>query len=134
MRSTPDAHSTQTRRARRNHFFKVAGAFLAVALSLWSAPLAAQEESTESSEQREGELEAHSRLIQEIEDLKKGQEQIRSELDEIKKLLLQRPTPRSARRPPAAGDVRDVAFELATPHSKGESTSPLTLVEFTDYE
>ena len=68
-------------------------------------------------------------LQQEIEALKKGQQEIQKELQELKKLL-------QTRRPtrPAAPDVRNMVFNLRDNPVKGEQTAELTLVEFTDYQ
>lgn len=68
-------------------------------------------------------------LQQEIEALKKGQQAIQKELQELKKLL-------QARRPtrPAGPDIRNTVFNLRDNPVKGEQTAKLTLVEFTDYQ
>ncbi|MBP7147900.1 MAG: hypothetical protein KBD01_10175 [Acidobacteria bacterium] len=63
----------------------------------------------------------------EIEALKKGQQQILRQLDEIKKMLQ---TP--AR--PAAPDVRDKVFNLGDNPRKGSDAAKITLMEFTDYQ
>jgi len=67
----------------------------------------------------------------EIEALKKGQQQIRRDLAEIKKLLQARPAAAPAR---AGVDVSNVVFNLRDNPIQGESTAKLTLVEFTDYQ
>ena len=69
-------------------------------------------------------------IQQEIEALKQGQEQIRKDLEEIKKLLQARAQPQR----PAAPDVAGKTFELGDNPVKGDSTAKLTLVEFTDYQ
>ena len=69
-------------------------------------------------------------LRQEIEALKQGQKQIRSDLAEIKRLLQQRPQ----RQAPAGPDVKDKVFDLGANPIIGEQTAKLTLVEFTDYQ
>lgn len=68
-------------------------------------------------------------LQKEIDALKKGQDEIRKELLEIKKLLQNRPPSR-----PARPNVNGMAFKLGDYPFKGEWTAPLTLVEFTDYQ
>lgn len=68
-------------------------------------------------------------LQQEIEAIKKGQQAIQKDLQELKQLL-------QARRPsrPAAPDVRGTVFNLRDNPVKGEQTAKLTLIEFTDYQ
>ncbi len=68
-------------------------------------------------------------LQQEIEALKKGQQQIRGELQEIKKLLQARPAAR-----PSGPTVKDKTFTLGEHPIKGEPTAKLTLIEFLDYQ
>lgn len=68
-------------------------------------------------------------LSKEIEALKEGQQQIRKELAEIKRLLS---TQRQAR--PPGPNVKDKVFDLGANPVKGEQTAKLTLVEFTDYQ
>jgi protein-disulfide isomerase len=68
-------------------------------------------------------------LKKEIEALKEGQQQIRKELAEIKRLLS---TQRKA--PPPGPNVKDKVFDLGENPVKGEQTAKLTLVEFTDYQ
>ncbi len=71
-------------------------------------------------------------LLVEIEALKTGQQEIRKELAEIKKLLQARP---AAAQPKRQGtNVKDVVFDLADNPVKGASTAKLTLVEFSDYQ
>ena len=69
-------------------------------------------------------------LAREVEALKRGQEQIRQDLAEIKKLLQARAQPQR----PAAPDVSGKIFDLGDNPVMGESTARLTLVEFTDYQ
>lgn len=69
-------------------------------------------------------------LRQEIEALKEGQQDIRTEIQELKKLLQQRP----ARRAPSAPDVKGKVFDLGANPVKGQPAAGLTLVEFTDYQ
>ena len=70
-------------------------------------------------------------LRDEIEALKQGQDQIRKELSEIKRLLQT-----SQRRPaaPAGPNVKDKVFDLGANPVLGERTAKLTLVDFTDYQ
>ncbi|MEJ2246690.1 MAG: hypothetical protein P8Y80_11535 [Acidobacteriota bacterium] len=68
-------------------------------------------------------------LRREIEALKKGQEQIREELKDIKELLQGR-----EKAKPSGPNVRDVEFDLGKNPVIGEDTARLTLVEFTDYQ
>ncbi len=70
-------------------------------------------------------------LAQQIEELKRGQQEIRSELAEIKKLL--EAAPRGAAAQPRS-PVEGRLFELGDNPVKGDSTARLTLVEFTDYQ
>ena len=69
-------------------------------------------------------------LKEEVEALKKGQEQIQKDLAEIKKLLQARPQPQR----PAAPDVKGKVFDLGDNPVVGEPSAKLTLVEFTDYQ
>ena len=69
-------------------------------------------------------------LQDEIEALKQGQEQIRKDLEEIKKLLQTRAQPQR----PSGPDVSGKVFELGDNPVKGENTAKITLVEFTDYQ
>ena len=68
-------------------------------------------------------------LAAQIEELKKGQEQIREELKQIRALLQQRPAAQ-----PAGPQVAGKVMNLGDNPVKGASTAPLTLVEFTDYQ
>ncbi len=72
-----------------------------------------------------------SDLRQEIEALKRGQQQIRQQLRSIEQLLKARPAAPAA---PSGPNVRDKVFELGDNPVKGESAAPLTLVDFTDYQ
>ena len=67
----------------------------------------------------------------EIEALKSGQDQIRKDLAEIKKLIQARP---AAPVRPAGPNVVDKVFDLRDNPVEGASTAKLTLVEFTDYQ
>ncbi len=64
-----------------------------------------------------------------IEALKKGQQQIRSDLAEIKKLLQS-----GQRAAPAGSNVKGKIFDLGDNPVRGARTAKLTLVEFTDYQ
>ncbi len=68
-------------------------------------------------------------LRQEIKALKEGQQAIRKDLQELKKLLQAR---RPQRRP--APNVSGMVFDLRDNPVKGEQTAMLTLIEFTDYQ
>jgi protein-disulfide isomerase len=68
-------------------------------------------------------------LREEIEALKRGQEQIRADLAEIKRLLGARQGPA-----PAGADVEGKVFDLGDNPVKGDPAARLTLVEFTDYQ
>lgn len=70
-------------------------------------------------------------LRDEIEALKKGQEQIQKQLDEIKKLVQARPAAAAA---PNGTDVAGKIFDLGDNPTKGPDTAKVTLVEFTDYQ
>lgn len=70
-------------------------------------------------------------LKQEIEALKKGQQEIQKELQEIKKLIQARP---AAPPPPSGPNVKGKVFDLRENPVRGESSAQLTLIEFTDYQ
>lgn len=70
-------------------------------------------------------------LRQEVEALKKGQQQILEQLEAIQKQLQARPAAPAA---PAGPNVRDRVFDLGANPVKGEQTAKLTMVEFTDYQ
>lgn len=70
-------------------------------------------------------------VAREIEELKRGQQQIRRELAEIKRLIEAQPRgAQAAARSPVEGKL----FELGDNPVRGESTAKLTLVEFSDYQ
>ena len=69
-------------------------------------------------------------LRDEIQALKKGQEQIQKDLQEIKKLVQAQQRPAA----PAGPNVKGKVFNIGTNPSKGEQTAKVTLVEFTDYQ
>ena len=68
-------------------------------------------------------------LAKEIATLKAGQQQIRSELAEIKKLLQSRPA-----AAPSGPNVAGKVFDLGSNPIKGDPAAKLTLVEFLDYQ
>ncbi len=72
-------------------------------------------------------------LRDEIEALKKGQEEIQKQLAEVMKLLKERPAApaQPARRGP---NVEGEVFTLGANPVQGESTAKLTLIEFSDYQ
>lgn len=94
-------------------FSIIAGAALAVALL--ASPGFAQDQD----------------LRNEIEELKKGQQEIQKQLDEVIKLVKARPAAGGGR---PSIDVEDKVFQLGDNPAKGASTAKLTLVEFTDYQ
>ncbi len=100
------------------HRFVVSVAFCALLLALL-APAAFAQGSDED-------------LRQEIEALKKGQQQIQKDLQEIKQLI--KSQPKAAPPPPAGPNVKGKVFDLGANPVKGERTAQLTLVEFTDYQ
>ena len=73
-------------------------------------------------------------LRDEIEALKKGQEDIQKQLAEVMELLKERPAaaaaPPARRGPKVEGEV----FRLGANPVQGESTAKLTLIEFSDYQ
>lgn len=77
-------------------------------------------------------LSAQPELREEIEALKKGQEQIQKDLADIKKLLEQRPAQRPAA--PQGPNVAGKTFDLGANPILGEKGAAVTLVEFTDYQ
>jgi protein-disulfide isomerase len=76
--------------------------------------------------QEEGDMKA---LMKEIQEIKKGQEEIKKDIDELKGLMKR--TARAAAAPPppteAVVSIDDDPF-------KGEETAKLTMVEFSDYQ
>ncbi len=67
----------------------------------------------------------------EIEALKKGQQEIQKQLQEIKKLVQARPVAKAA---PSGPNVKGKVFDLGSNPVKGAPGAKLTLVEFTDYQ
>ena len=68
-------------------------------------------------------------LAKEIEALKQGQQQIRKDLADIKKLLQQQ---KSAA--PSGPNVEGKVFDIGANPVKGPPTAKLTLIEFLDYQ
>jgi hypothetical protein len=75
-----------------------------------------------------------SEIQKQLEALKKGQEEIRQELDEIKKLLQARPPMAQPVVQPPQPNVKDVSFDISGNPVKGASSASLILIEFTDYQ
>ena len=69
-------------------------------------------------------------LQKEIEALKQGQQQIRKDLQEIKKLVQQGSKPAAPSGPNVTGKV----FDIGGNPVKGLPTAKLTLIEFLDYQ
>ncbi len=72
---------------------------------------------------------ADPKLWDEIQALKKGQEEIQKQLQEIKQLIQARTA-----AAPAAPDVRNVPVDLGDHPAKGDSAAKVTLIEFSDYQ
>ncbi len=100
----------------RRFNWRTGSGLLVLTFALGSAASAQQEEEQD--------------LRQQIEELKKGQDEIKKELADIKRLL-QATTVRSA---PAAPDVRNLVLDIGNNPYRGEVGAKLTLVEFTDYQ
>jgi hypothetical protein len=75
-----------------------------------------------------------SEIKKQLDELKRGQEEIRRELDLIKKLLQARPPMAQPTVAPPPPNVKDVAFDVSGNPVKGESSAGLILIEFTDYQ
>jgi protein-disulfide isomerase len=101
------------------HPFIRNGAGAALAAMLFAAPLPVLAQASG------GDLE------KEIDALKKGQQEILKQLDEIKKLVQARP---AAPQQPSGPQVKDIVFNLGNNPIRGAATAKLTLVEFTDYQ
>jgi len=69
------------------------------------------------------------KLWDEIQALKKGQEEIKRQLQELKILIQTRTAAQ-----PAAPDVHNVPVDLGSHPVKGESAAKITLIEFSDYQ
>ena len=70
-------------------------------------------------------------LRRDIEDLKRGQQHIQQQLQEIRKLLAARPAAPAA---PAGPNVKGKTFDLGANAVEGPVSARLTLIEFTDYQ
>ncbi len=68
------------------------------------------------------------KLWDEIQALKKGQDEIKKQLQEHKQLVQSRPAA------PAAPDVRNVPLDLGDHPTLGSNTAKVTLIEFSDYQ
>lgn len=68
-------------------------------------------------------------ILQQIQELQKGQDDIRMQLEEIVKLLRQQAT--SGANTP---DVKGLIFDLGNHPIKGSEAAKLTLIEITDYQ
>lgn len=77
--------------------------------------------------------EAEPDIQQQLEELRKGQQQLRGELQEIKRLLQSTARQPAARQDPSAM-VKGKVFDLGENPVKGEVSARLTLVEFLDYQ
>ena len=71
---------------------------------------------------------AQEDVRKEIEELKKGQQQILQQLQELRQML------QAAPARPGAVNVKDVVFNLGTNPTQGSDKATLTLIEFTDYQ
>ena len=69
-------------------------------------------------------------LREEIEALKKGQQEIQKQLQEIKRLVQAKPVARA----PAGPDVAGKVFNIGDNPVKGLPAAKLTLIEFLDYQ
>jgi protein-disulfide isomerase len=74
---------------------------------------------------------AQDDLKKDVEDLKKGQQQILQQIQELKQLI-QAQAQGQAR--PAGANVKDVVFSLGSNPTRGSDQARLTLIEFTDYQ
>ena len=74
---------------------------------------------------------AQDDLKQDVEDLKKGQQQILQQLQELKQLIQ---TQAQGQARPAGANVKDVVFSLGSNPTRGSDQARLTLIEFTDYQ
>ena len=73
--------------------------------------------------------EGEEELSAQVESLKQGQDDIRKELAEIKKLLQQ-----GVRAAPSGPNVAGKIFNLGENPAKGSGTAKIALLEFTDYQ
>lgn len=70
-------------------------------------------------------------LKEEIQSLKQGQKRMQKQLDEITRLLKEKPT--NKRKPPVR-DLDNVTMNIGDDPSKGEDDAKLVLIEFSDYQ
>jgi hypothetical protein len=68
-------------------------------------------------------------IIEEMKVLKKRQEDIRKELQEVKKLLQGRAAPRRA-----AAEFKEAIINIAGEPFMGDKNAKVTLIDFTDYQ
>src|SRR5262245_53448087 len=68
-----------------------------------------------------------SQLEADIQELKKGQEEIKKELAEIKKLVTPQP-------PPSPVEKLDTAVAIGNIETRGNKSAPVTMIEFSDYQ
>lgn len=73
-------------------------------------------------------------LRHEIEALKAGQSAIQNDLQEIKRLLQQRPPAAAAPSPPPVANLDAIDLTIEGSHVKGSPQARLTIVEFSDYQ
>ena len=109
---TPSEASDYCRRTMKRQYGSTIVAV--VALTLAVLPLRAQESDAD--------------LRRDIDQLKRGQQQILQQLQQIQRLVQARGAA------PAAPNVRGKVFDLGDNPIKGAATAKLTLVEFTDYQ
>jgi hypothetical protein len=98
---------------------------LVLVLTMCLAPFAAAGGAWAQAEEQD--------IQQQLEDLKKGQQELRDELQEIKKLLVAGTRQPAAPQDPSA-KVKGQMFDLGENPVKGEVSARLTLVEFLDYQ
>ena len=77
--------------------------------------------------------ESNDDIKAEIEALKKGQQGIQKQLQELKRLIQAQQKAAQPRRK-AGPAVKDVVFNVANSVLKGDNSAKLTLLEFTDYQ
>lgn len=73
---------------------------------------------------------AQDDLRKDVEELKKGQQLILQQLQELKQLIQAQPRPAA----PTGAPVKDVVFDLGANAVLGDEKAKVTLVEFTDYQ
>jgi hypothetical protein len=66
-------------------------------------------------------------ILEEMKDLRKGQESIQKELQEVKKLL-------KGKAPARAAEFKEATINIAGDPFKGDKNAKLTLIDFTDYQ